>query len=390
VAELSWPDRRNTPTTDVSAPDPDRLINRLRNRFALVLTVYAVASLIAAFPPVATYSQHPQAQIALAMAAGMCALAAMPAVLCHCRWPAWIAGAVLAGVAVVQPALLTHQELTRDANWSQAVIGFCVLPLLLESSAVRAVSTLVAYWAVPALIALVRNPSEQMAVFLGLCLAGTLIPQLFASLFNGWARRAADDARAETAGRLRVVTEEKVTEAIQADYLKRYSDVMENVVPLLRIIGRGEPITPELQRQARAESRRLRMLFDELKGDHPLLFEMRAVIDRAEERGIDVSAHFDDAELPTLDQTDIDRITAAVDRVIAVAAGPARIVVTVLDGQIDCSVVCEVSEADAARGVHFDGEDIELLWSERTLWMTIRHQVRSGADTPSSGMEHQR
>ncbi|MGE2716260.1 sensor histidine kinase [Mycolicibacterium litorale] len=377
VAELSWPERRPMSESVEASTEADRLIGKLRSTYTLALTVYAVAGLTVAAPPLTVYQHHGGAQLALAILTGLCALSAVPAVLYGERRPAWIAAIGLAVISFLQPALLTTDELTTDANWAPAAIGFCLLPLLLRWPTRRAAATLLAYWCGPAVVAFVRDPGEPMLVFLGLSLAGTLIPQMFATVFSSWAARAAHDARVEHDNLVQVVTAERVASAVQADYLTRYADVMSAVIPLLCALRDGEPATPELRRRARAESRRLRSLFDQLRSDHPLVFEIRALVEAAEDRGVEVAVHFD-GDLPTVDQSTVNRIVVTVDRLIALAEGSARVVVTSAGGEATVSVVCDVPAADAGRDIGIGPS--ELIWSDRTAWLTIRSGEADSAD----------
>jgi hypothetical protein len=377
VAELSWPAHRPISASVDAATGADRLIGRLRAAYTLALTAYAIVGLATAAPPIAAYERHGDAQIWLIALAGLCALSSVPAVFYRERRPAWVAACVLAVIAFVQPALLTTRELTTHANWAPAAVGFCLLPLLLRWDTRRAAGTLLAYWCGPAIIAFIRDPGKPMLVFLGLSLAGTLIPQMFATLFSSWAARAARDARAEHDNLLHVVTAERVAAALQADHLKRYADIMAGVIPLLRALSGGEPVTAEMRRQARAESRRLRTLFDRLRADHPLLFEIRSLIEAAEDRGVEVTVHFD-GDLPPYAPFDVDRIVRRVEQVIGLATVSARIVVTAAADEITISVVCEVAPNDAGRDIDVDGA--ELMWSGQTVWMTIRQPVDTGVE----------
>jgi hypothetical protein len=273
---------------------------------------------------------------------------------------------------VVAPALLNGHELVRIANWSPAVIGFCLFPLLLRWPTARAAATLCAYWAVPAAINLLREASQPMLVFVGFSFAGSLIPQLFVSLFSSWAFAAGRAAQQENDAQLEVVTAEKIAEAIQTDYFRRYADVMERVGVLLHSLAGDAAVTPEIRRHARAETRHLRALFDELRTDHPLLFEICTRIDAAEDRGVEVTSSFD-GELPALAPPDVSRIVAALDRQLRQAATRARVVVTGTDEVLSISVVCEVAENRASGGEPISGDGIEVVSVDGTTWMTIRY-----------------
>jgi hypothetical protein len=371
VAELSWPVPDHG--TTLEGFEPGLMIWKLRAIFKIALMSYAILNLVAAVPPLASYVQYSVAQGVLAGLSALCALTAVPLAVWGQRRAAWVAALVLAVVAVLQPTLLTPSELTMDTNWSQGTIGFCLLPLLLRWPTTRAAAALCMYWAAPAVLSLIRDSSPAMLLFLGLSLAGSLLPQLFASLLSSWAFRAARMVRAENQARLRVLTAERVADAIQTDYLRRYAQIMTTVEPLLVLISHKEPITPEIRRQARAESRRLRTLFDKLQADHPLLFEIRTIVESAEDRGVEVELHFSNV-LPDLDPAEVDHITSTVADLIAAARTAARVVVESYSDEISISVVCEVSPEDAGRKLP-SCDDATVIWSGQTAWMTMRYRV---------------
>jgi hypothetical protein len=127
-------------------------------------------------------------------------------------------------------------------------------------------------------------------VNIGLGTASILGVQLFALAFNGLMRDAAADAQAETEARQRLVRRERVEEALRAEYQNRCAKLVENVVPLLEEVSRGDPVGDDLQRRARAESRQLRVLFDHATTfDHSLMRQLRPLADEAAARGIDVA-----------------------------------------------------------------------------------------------------
>lgn len=376
LVELSWPDGHaiEPPVVGVEA---DRLISRTRSVFTLAMVGFAVAVLIGAAPALADYTRHVPAQVALAAVSALCALTALPAVLHGERRPAWVAAVVIGVVALVQPMLLTTEELTSNANWSQGAVGYCALPLLLRWPTSRAAAALCAYWAVPAAAALVRDPSEAVVAFLGLNLAGYLVPQIFASLFSTWAFNAAQAARAESDAHMRVVVAERVAEALQSDYVNRYEDVTTGVLPLLEELARGDPVTPDTMRRARAESRRLRALFDQLRADHPLVFEIRALVEAAEDRGADFALHFD-ADLPPLPPDEVDRLVTAVAQMVALTAVRGRIVVTTAGDRVDVSVM-SVTDSDGESRLIPAVEGMNVVSSDGAVWMTIGYH-RSVAD----------
>jgi hypothetical protein len=373
VAVLSWPDPRALTLPVEAAPDTDRLIGRIRSTYALTLMGFAVTALVTAFPPLSAFSRYVPAQIVMAAFTGVCALAAVPAVVLREWRPAWVAAVALAAISLLQPILLSANELPLVANWSPSVVGFCLVPLLLRWPTGRAAITLCGFWIVPSVLNLCRDFSRPMLLFVGLSVAATLIPQLFAVTVSSWAFSAAESARRENDAHFELVTAEKIAEAIQADYLKRYADLMTNVTALLRTVSETGPITPELRRQARAESRELRARFDQLRADHPLLFEIRALIDETEERGVEVSMFFD-GEVPPLEPDRVDRIVTTVGGLLALAVSAARVVITVTGDELAISVVCEAAGADIGGRPEVD-DDVEVVWVGATAWMEAHYPL---------------
>lgn len=243
------------------------------------------------------------------------------------------------------------------------------------------------YWLAPAVVVLLRAPGHEAVAFLVLERAGGLIPQLFALPFGCLVAGAARAARLEVDAHIEVLTDEKIAEAIQANHVHRYADVMANVVPLLQALSRREPVTSDMLRRARAESRRLRTLFDLFRADHPLLFEMQALAECAEDRGVEVMLHFD-GEVPELDGGNADVLVRATAGLVDLATTSARIVVTAADAGVTISVVCEVAQHDAGRRID---DCVELVWSGRTAWTTIRHPlVHDGSPEGQSGRDRSR
>ena len=93
--------------------------------------------------------------------------------------------------------------------------------------------------------------------------------------------------------------------AVREDYRRRYAQLVDNVQPLLERSSSGSTVDSDLQRAARAESRRLRALFDQATTfDHPLLLHLRPAVDAAEDRQVDVGVDIN-GELPDLTTDEI-------------------------------------------------------------------------------------
>jgi hypothetical protein len=231
---------------------------------------------------------------------------------------------------------------------------------------------LVAVWAPSAILDVIREPSGAMVAYLGLGAASFLIPQIAACLFNTSIWDGLSEARRENDARLRLKTKEAISEAMQSERIRRYSDTVDRLVPLLRTLSRGGPITEELRRQARAESRRLRGLFDESGPEAtPLSQRIQSLIGKAEERGVNVSAYVD-SDLPTLPLDTAEHVLSHVDAALDQASTWARLILTAAaPTEVDLSVVCDVSNKPRAALRQPPG-GMEVVVAEDTMWMTLR------------------
>ena len=357
VVELTW---TATPPPSVSdTADPDRLIDRTRIRFGLALTVYAVVNLAITVP---------QADAALGVLAALGALAAIPGIVWR-RWGfAWPAAAAVLAVAIIQPALLPTDQVIGYAHWAQGAIGWCVVPLLLALPTRTGAAIVTGYWLVNSAVLVIRDPSAETLVNIGLGTASILAVQVFALVFNGLMRDAATVVAVENQTRQRLLTRERVSQALRAEYQRRYADIVANVVPLLEELTRGEPVTADMQLRARAECRRLRTLFDQAGTfDHPLMQQIRPLIDAAEDRRIDVVIDVC-GTLPDLTEAQIAALATPLGDVLRRASNSARIVVTAADSEVEVSAVVDTA-GDGAAPARLDGA--EVIVSGRELWCLI-------------------
>ncbi|MCW2689759.1 MAG: histidine kinase [Mycobacterium sp.] len=388
--ELSWQTEPQTPPRDPEVTNPDRQIDRVRIGFALALTSYAVFNLVASAPYSLADTSYPVAQIALAALAVVSSLAALPGILWG-RWrPAVPAAAALLVVAALQPVLLDRDSLYGPANWSWYSIGWCLLPLLLGLPAPLVAAVVAAYWAVMWVANLMLDSSAPTWLYLGLGTGSILVLQLCSLVAYELMGDAAEEAQAEARAHLEVRTRQRVAEALRADYRRRYAGLAQSVVPLLIALSRGGPVDSEMQRNARAESQRMRALFDQSATfDHALLRRLRPPIDAAMDRSVDVVLHVDCA-LPAIDDDDIDALVAPVAEILQNTATAARIVLTATADEVVVSVVFE-----GWRGLYpvehawpASDDDVNLVTLNGTAWFTVRHAVRAGRCDPIFDYEH--
>ncbi|CAN5883200.1 hypothetical protein BH10ACT9_BH10ACT9_09870 [soil metagenome] len=375
VTRLSW--STESTANDIAEPaDPDRLIDRVRLRYGLALTAYAVVNIAASVPYVLDHSAHVNVEIGLFIAAVLAALAALPGIIRQ-RWILfWPANITLMVVVVVQSLIVDVNGVGGQAHWVQNAIGWCVLPTALALPTRTGASMLVLYWSVGAGVQLARSPDAEALVNIALGTASILAVQLFALVFNGLMRDAALDAQAETDAHQRLRRRERVGQALRTEYQRRYATLVDNVMPLLQKLSTAGEVDEWVQRQARAESRRLRALFDQASiFDHPLMQRLRPLIDTAESRSTDVVVEVA-GDLPALSDDDIAALTAPLALVLDLDMASARLVVTAESGEVTVSVVCH-----GAAGVlpERDGNAVDIVRDGDSLWVLVRHTVDAEA-----------
>jgi signal transduction histidine kinase len=383
MTELVWAATPADSPTPAAVDDPDRLIERVRARYGLALTAYALANLAFAVPHAVITKGTAAIDATLGTVAAISTVAALPGIL-RDRWrPAWFAGAALLLVSIAQPALLSSDLVGGYSHWAQNSIGWCVLPLVLGLSTRTAATVLGVYWIVGASVELARHPSAGVLVNIGLGTASILGVQLFALVFNGLMRDAAADVQADTRAHQRLISRDRVAQALRAEYQRRYAQLVDDVVPLLRTLSSNGVVDDDLRRRASAECRRLRALFDQAATfDHPLMQRLRPVIDAAEERHVDLAIDVA-GDLPELTADEIDAVVRPLAGILDASATSARIVLTSTAEEMTVSVVCDGSAAVSTVSGQMNaggGDQIEIVPSDDMVWCLIRHELRPDAE----------
>lgn len=379
TTELRWTPAHDRPAAG-SAGDPELLIERIRRRYGLVLTAYAVANLAVMAPYSFTGPAHVPVQATLAATALAATLTAVPGIRCG-RWGAARLGAVaLLVVTVAQPLLLPVQELGGQQHWMQGAGGWCLLPLVLGSAARRAAGLLAGYWIAGAAAELARDDSAAIMVNIGLGSASILGVQLFALAFNALMRSAAADAQVETETHQRSLARERVSSALRTEYQNRFARLVDNIVPLLRKLSGCGAVDEDLQRRARAESRRLRVLFDQASAfDHPMMQRLRRSVDHAAARNVDVAVDLAN-ELPPLTDSEIESLLGPLASVLGVATESARIVLSTSADELTASIVTHGTVDSARLAATFtEAAGVEVITTDDTMWLLVRHPLREGA-----------
>jgi signal transduction histidine kinase len=373
TVELRW---HRDPSNATEPPgDPERLIERARTGYGLALTAYAITNLAAMMPAALNSARNPALQWALISITAVSALSAIPTILGRPTGTRrWVALMLLA-VSLIQPVSLPIDQLGTPADWSQAVIGWCILPLLLNERLRDSAGLLISCWAIPALYALIRDPTAHTIVNLGYGTASILTVQLCTLFFDNLIRRAARAAGTDTAARMRLIAAESIAAAVQAEYRRRYANLADTISPLLTVLAEHGRADQRIHRRAQIEYQRLRTLFDQSSAfDHRLLGVLRPHIDSAQDRGIDVTVNVN-GTLPPIDDTITQRLAHLLERALAVTTVSARITVTGEPNTVELSIACRgVHDADTFAPPTCSSEDeLELTALDDTVWITVRH-----------------
>ncbi|MFL0176664.1 sensor histidine kinase [Mycobacterium sp. SMC-13] len=375
TVELRWP--TSIPASADPAPDPERLIERAHMGYGLALVAYGLANLLVTVPSSLKFAAYPYLQWSLIVVTTAATLSAIPRVMGRAYPRARFGIMILVVVALVQSISMPIKDLDPRLQWAQGAIGWCVLPLLLSVQLRYAVGVLVWCWVVPAVYAIIRNPSVHTVVDLGYDTASVLVAQLCALVVADMIRRSAAAASAETESHMRLTAAAHIADAVQEEYDRRYADLAATIQPLLSTLADGEPVDAETRRRAQLEYQRLRTLFDQSSSfEHVLLRELRPRIDAAQNRGLAVSVDVQGTP-PAMDVPTARRLARLIDQILHAAASPARITVAAETAAVELSVMCQRAEhADLPTKSSVDDEDeFDLTTLDDTVWITVRHPL---------------
>lgn len=377
--ELRWP--TTTPNRQ-PPPDPERLIERTRTGYGLALTAYAIANLAAMVPAALRPTGHPHLQWALAGIAVAATLSAIPRILHATGLPTRLGAATLLAVALVQSVTLPIDQLGTQTQWSQGAIGWCLLPLVLGERVHTAAAILISCWSIPALYALIQDPSAHTIVNLGYGTGSILTIQLCALLFDNLSSRAAAAAGAETQARARLVAADRTADAVQTEYQRRYADLADTIRPLLTTIATAAgTVNATTRGRAQVEYQRLRALFDHTAAfDHALLRELQPLIDSAQNRGVAVSVTVA-GTLPAIADTTAQSLAGAIAPALAAATVSARITATGEPSSIRLGTICN-GVIHPERFTHpttdNDNHPLDVTILDDAVWITVHHQLLDG------------
>lgn len=369
--ELGWtagmPQQEPADLTDI-----EQVIERCRFIYGAALVAYAVVNVLVT-APLRTGSA---VQWTLAATAICCAVCALPVLQNRCRVLVPVAIATAALVVLVNSLVLAPEELGSQSDWVQAGIGWCVLPLLLGLSVRWASGILAGIWALAGVLEVVRHPVSESWINVGLGTGSILAVQLFALLYGVLLRDVATDVRGDVVAHRTMVAKERIEQAVADDYRRRYATLVGNVVPLLEALSTDTPVDSGLQRRARAETRRLRALFEQSRAfEHPTVTELRPVFDTAEARGIEISVEVS-GELPATATAVTSSLVGPVQCALDRDMTSAHVVLTTVPDGVVASVVCrEVRDVGVLSAALAGYPNIDVTVAGDTVWLTVEEKI---------------
>jgi hypothetical protein len=266
-----------------------------------------------------------------------------------------------------------QNQFASSDNWYFDVIGWLGVLLLFDRPLAWFGVYLLSAIVVTALPTFALHPVKSSGV-LDLAVNAASIGgfQVCAVAATGALRRVAGMAAAAAKSAEQTVTAEAVAMRLHADGQRRYKELSATAQPLLRGLADGtmDPTDSAVQRRCMIEAFRLRRLFAESDDDvDPLLHELRATIDIAERRGLQVQliTHGRILQLPK----EVRRALAdAPIRALSTARGTARVVVTGTDADISISVIAD-NDAPIKTGIGAEGVRITSIMDGTCQWIKV-------------------
>ncbi|MFE3190800.1 sensor histidine kinase [Nocardia sp. NPDC059240] len=381
---LGWPLPAEVSTETLAAP-PDPVdepetatgIDRIGRSFGYGMVGIAVADTLLQSTLTAHPASPPAAVDALLVAVNIGG--ALAALIPRRRESVTLAlmGAAIAA-ALVLTAWLPADAVLAGPNWSIGASGWTVVALGFRLSPRLSLSALTAWWLLVCAVVLVRAPSAESLTVLGYHTAAIFFLQVFTAWFAATLDRAARQAAALHAERLRHRTTDAVALLHEQECLRRYRELLTEFTPLLQGLADGthDPEDPAVRAAARTEYARLRRLFTQQDGvGHPLLTDLRTGIDAAERRGVSVTV---EAAPTGRDLPDAVRghLVAATRIMLDASRSRARVVVTAdADG---CTVSalgdCPVETLDRLSTLTDTAVHTEVVTAGELLWARLHHR----------------
>ncbi|HKN54544.1 MAG TPA: hypothetical protein VJX66_18740 [Amycolatopsis sp.] len=262
-------------------------------------------------------------------------------------------------------------------NWYFDVIGWLGVLLLFDRPLSWFCAFLAGYVVLTAAPAITAGTADR-AGLLSLAITAASVGgfQTCAAAATRALRWVAGKAAAAAAAAERTRTAEAVATRLHADGQRRYRELVTTTGPLLGGLADGtlDPADPDVRRRCAIEAARMRRLFAE-NDDHAdrLLHELRAVIDFAERRGVEVHliTHGSPGELPR----EVRRaLTDAPIRALSTARSTARVVVAGTPAGVSVSVLADC-DADFQTGMRGSGVRVTAMPDGTRQWIEAAWQT---------------
>ncbi len=376
---LTW-NRTRTAADDPLPADVDQLTERILVRFGIAIIAIAVLQLAVAVPNTAFRTPDPIVHLVLGAIAVLVALGALPTVLGRAPDLTVPAMATMGVVVGAQSLLLPDDQLGSPIQWTLAATTLCVLPYLLRRPWQISVSVMVLFWLTTGILNFVQYPGMAAAFNLALHTAGVFVVQLLVLAFPAWLRRAHATAVQESRERWAQDAQRRIAQALHEDYMRRNSELIQGVFPLLQTLSTGT-IDADTRWRARIESRRLRLyIYQARTTGNPLVADLRPAIEAADQRGVVVSLNTDH-DLPELAAEERRRLLEPVAATLATAARHARVGLVSAPDEVVASIICDSSGTDITS--HPGGPDtprIEVTEIDDTIWVSVHHRFLDRED----------
>jgi len=293
------------------------------------------------------------------------------------RWYAAGGCVVLLACAGALSADLPPEGALRAGHWSLGLIGWYGLVLLFGLPPRWAGLLLGAVGVLYTVPVVAENPTTTGLANLGVGLGSVLGLQfavaLGSHLLAGIARRA--QATADEEQQVRI--EEETAAAVAANHERRYADLREATIPLLRGLADGEldPRDPVVRRRCAVEAARMRRLFAEHadSGDR-LVHELGGIIDVAERHG--VSVHLTVRGAPTALPDNVRAgLLGPISEALVTADGDAKVTVLHAPDHVRVAVRCDAPGLQLPRDGSGEVEVVEST-SGGQLWLETSWQSR--------------
>lgn len=291
----------------------------------------------------------------------------------------WALVAVVFTAAGVATAGVAAEDLLVKAEWCYATVGWFLLLVLIDHSSVAAAAAVGVFTAGSFVQLIVVGQAQDVPdlVVVTTIVLGCELPLI--AIATG-VRRAVTTAAAATAREEQARTADAVAERVHADRRARYADLDSSTVPLLRALAdrTADLSDPSVRTEYVVAATRLRRLLAEHdEVDDPLLHELRACLDVAERRGVDVYLGVCGA-YPTPPRPVRRALTEPALRTVAAARDRARVTVLGSSAGVTVSVVADGGSPDPLPDPLPGNEDVAVTTTVDGSRVWVEAAWRSG------------